>query len=80
MRESKEITKCDLCGENLGIVHPNDTMRMVLGYGMLQAWPLLTGNVADICSKCCMVLDKAKRLGIIDYDEQKLIKMYTDVR
>lgn len=78
--ETVEVTKCDLCGEDLGKVESDKTMCIILGHGLCQTWPLATGRIADICKSCCTILHKAKNLGIIDYDKEALIQAHIEGR
>ena len=69
-----EITICDLCGKDLGAVKSSVTLRMIYGGGLCQAWPLKTGEIGHVCTACCYVLEKAKRLGIAEYSMERLVK------
>lgn len=71
---TKTIHTCDLCHQEMKFYNPHGT-RMVSGPmgGDNQRWPV-GERIFDVCKACCLILNTAKQLGIIDYDTKPLLK------
>jgi hypothetical protein len=57
----KNNRHCDLCD---ALILGENNNRMIIFEHDYQSW-----NDKDVCHRCCIVLDRAKGFGLIEYDD-----------
>ena len=62
----KTVRICDLCNQD--ICEAGSGNAMVYSSDNYQVW-----NSKDICHSCCLILNKARLLGLIEFEYQALL-------
>lgn len=63
----KDIIVCDLCGSEIKDISSNSAM--IIYEHSYQKW-----KDKDICKPCCIIIDKARNIGLIEIDYDLLFE------